>query len=75
MKEEIIDFKHFVQESKIVVIKRIRSHSMYATNPTKPVPDTVIKEIYGVENGVITLVEQIKGKHEPEYTVKEKFIF
>lgn len=75
MKEEIISFEHFVEENKIVIVKRIKSYRMYATSPPRPVPDTVIKEIWGVENGTITLIEQIKGIHEPEYTVKEKFIF
>lgn len=75
MKEEIISFEHFVEENKIVIIKRIKSYRMYATSPPRPVPDHVFKEIWGVQDGILTLLEQIEGKHEHEYTVKEKFIF
>lgn len=75
MKEEIIDFKHFIEENKIVVVKRIKSNRSYLTHPPRPVPDKVWKEVWGVQDGILTLLEQIEGTHEPEHTVKEKFIF
>lgn len=74
-KTEIIDVQHLESENQIVIIKRIKSNRSYLTHPPRPVPDQVWKEIWGVEDGILTLLEKIKGIHEPEHTVKEKFIF
>lgn len=73
--EEIIDIKHFEEENKLVIIKRIKSNRSYLTHPPRPVPDKVWKEIWGVRAGILTLLEQIQGIHEPEHTVKEKIVF
>lgn len=72
---EIIDVQHFVEDNKLVVIKRIKSNRSYMTYPPRPVPDKVWKEIWGVPYGILTLLEQVEGTHEPEHIVKEKFIF
>lgn len=73
--EEIISVQHFVEENKLVIVKRIKSNRMYLTSPPRPAPDKVWKEIWGVKYGILTLLEQINGQHEPEYTVEESFIF
>lgn len=72
---EIIDVQHFVEENKLVVIKRIKSNRTYMTYPPHPVPDKVWKEVWGVQDGILTILEHVEGTHEPEHTVKEKFIF
>lgn len=74
-KTEIIDVQHLTNENKLVIIKRIKSNRAYLTHPPRPVPDQIWKEIWGVKDGVLTILEQIKGTHEPEHTVTEKFIF
>lgn len=52
-------FKHIKENNKIEVVFREPSNSMYACNPPRPVPDKVWKEIYSVEDGVITKTQTI----------------
>lgn len=63
--------------NQIEVIKREPSNSMYACNPPRPVPDTVWKEVYGIVDGKIQLIDTIQGKHIPAEAIHkpEEFIF
>jgi hypothetical protein len=63
------------ENNTIEVVKRQPSNCMYACSPPKPVPDRVYKEIYGVVDGQIQLIETVEGKHEPSHQVNEKLIF
>lgn len=38
-------------------------------------PDRVWKEIYGLKDGRMTLLEVVQGKHQQAYHVEESFIF
>ena len=38
-------------------------------------PDRVWKEIYGLKDGRMTLLEVVQGKHRQAYRVEEEFIF
>jgi hypothetical protein len=55
------------------VIKRQSPDFVYG-NGLVP-PDAVWKEIYGVADGKITLIEKIQGKHIPAEKVPEQIIF
>lgn len=72
--EEIVSFQ-LTEEGKIEVIKRVRSNSMYACNPPKPVPDRVWKEIYSAQDGVIKLEKKIEGTHNPSHVIRESLTF
>lgn len=63
------------EENKIEVVFRKSSGAMYASNPPRPVPDTVWKEVYGVVGGKITLLEKVDGKHIPGEYVEESIKF
>jgi len=38
-------------------------------------PDKIVKEIYGVRNGTITLINSVEGQHTPGRWVKETVTF
>ncbi len=57
-----------------VVIKQ-PSNAMYACYPARPVPDVVWKDVYGVVDGMVALVDVIKGKHTPACSVSEQIEF
>jgi len=61
---------------RIEIIKRYKSNSTYACSPPMKVPDTVIKEIYGIDKkGKIALLDTITGKHTPQQTTPESIDF
>ena len=68
-------FKHIKESNKIEVVFRESSNAMYACNPPRPVPDKVWKEVYSVEDGVITKTQTIEGKHEPANYINENISF
>lgn len=63
------------ESGTLEVIRQYPSNSSYMTNPPMPVPDRVEKEIYGVVDGKIVLIETKTGKHTPAYMVKETVTF
>lgn len=73
--DKIDSFKFNEENNTIEIVKRLTSGTMYASNPPQPVPDTIWKEIYGVENGKIKLIEKITGKHIPASYNHEKITF
>lgn len=60
-------------DGKIEVIRRIKSNSVYGNGT--PVPDGIYKDIYGVKDGELFLLETIKGKHIPTKVIHESFEF
>lgn len=73
--EIIVSFKTIEENNTIEVVKRIPSNIMYACNPPRPSPDTVYKEIYGIVDGRIMLINKIFGKHIPESYNCEQILF
>ena len=71
--EEIINV--VVTDEQIEVTIRVRSGSMYACYPPRPVPDTIYKDIYVVNSGKFVFDKRIEGKHVPEHIVGEQFDF
>ena len=63
------------EQGELEVIKQYASNSMYTCNPPRPVPDTVVKEVYHVEDGKIVYKETIQGKHTPSSVVPETIEF
>lgn len=55
------------------IVRRYPSNMAYGNGT--PVPDRVEKEVYGVVDGKIALIQTVQGKHEPAYCVEEKFSF
>lgn len=47
------------------------SYPSYSSNP----PAKVWKEVYGLKDGRMTLLEVINGKHNPAYSVPESYEF
>lgn len=64
-------------DNTIEVIKRQPSIGMLACNPPRPSPDAVWKEIYGVVDGKIQLIKEVRGTHVPAETIfkSEEFLF
>jgi hypothetical protein len=76
--KEIIGFK--VCETTVAVSYRQRSNStytvaIYRTDGNYSVPDRIWKEIYGLKDGRMTLLEVIQGRHVASYQVPESFEF
>lgn len=63
------------QNNTIEVVKRQQSNRMFASNPPRPVPDFVWKEVYGVVDGKITIVKRQEGKHIPASMNSEQIVF
>lgn len=75
---KIISLTLIEENNTIEVITRIPSNSMLLSNPPKPSPDEVYKEIYGIidkETGKIGLINRIKGEHTPARTIDEQIKF
>lgn len=72
---ETIESFNFTDESTFEVVYRQPSNIVYHTNPPQSTPDRVWKEVYGVVNGKITLLETIQGEHTPSYVVDETITF
>lgn len=73
--EQIIRFYLNEDNNTIEIVKMIPSNAMYACNPPRPVPNTVFKEIYGIKDNKIQLIEKINGNHIPASYHEEQFIF
>lgn len=61
------------ETGNLEIVRRYPSNMTYGSG--KPVPDRLVKEVYGVVDGQITLIETVIGKHEPAYVVPEKITF
>lgn len=73
---EVLTFKFLPQINSIEVIFREPSNMILTSNPPKPAPDKVWKEIYTVNGfGQIILSETIHGKHIPQSVNVERFEF
>lgn len=73
--EQIIRFYLNNDNNTIEIVKRIQNNMVYCSNPPQKAPDTVFKEIYGIKDNKIQLIETINGKHIPTSFQEEQFIF
>jgi hypothetical protein len=71
----VIQSVTLTDEGTLEVVKRYPSHSMFACNPPKPVPDRVVKEIYTGHGFRVRLCRTVEGKHIPASRVSEKIEF
>jgi hypothetical protein len=58
---------------RLNIVRKYPSNMTYGNG--QPVPDRVEKEVYGVVDGKIVLIETKTGKHTPAYMVKETVTF
>ncbi len=72
---ETIESFNLTDESTFEVVYRQPSNMVYPTNPPQSAPDKVWKEVYGVVDGKITLLETIQGQHTPASVVEETITF
>jgi hypothetical protein len=72
---KVESFRHFEETNTIEVVFRESSDIFFTTNPPRPAPDRVWKEVYSVVDGVITLTETIEGTHTPSHYVEESITF
>lgn len=72
---KIISYK-LTDENTLEIVVKEPSNMMYDCNPPRPVPDYVYKLVYGLNaEGKITLLRNVKGEHQPAYTVAERIEF
>ena len=64
-----------ILRDKVEVVYREPSHQMLLCNPPRPAGDHVWKEIWGIVNGELHLLETIRGTHEPAYYTEERITF
>lgn len=69
----VVDFKFNKKKEKIEVV--FRQHSNVSLLNGKQSPDKVWKEIYGIKDGKLQLLDTIEGKHNPGYYVEETIQF
>jgi len=74
-KHKVVSFTHRKEANKIEIVFREPSTTMFRTNPPQQAPDRVWKEVYGVEDGVITLIQTIEGKVAPPQNTPETISF
>ena len=72
---ETIESINFTDESTFEVVYRQPLNTLNLTNPPQSAPDKVWKEVYGVVDGKIALLETIQGQHTPSYVVNETITF
>ena len=64
-----------LKNGKLYVVFQSPSDRMLLCNPPRPAPDNVWRDEYAVVDGEIKLVDTVKGKYTPSYTVQEKIEF
>jgi len=74
-KGKVVSFTRIKEANRIEVVFREPSTTMFFTDPPQQVPDRVWKEVYGVEDGVITLIQTIEGKVVPPQNTPETISF
>lgn len=69
----IIQSVQLTNENTIEVIRRVKPTFIYSNGC--PPPDSIYKDIYGVVDGKLTLIETKVGKHIPQHIVPESIEF
>ncbi len=65
-----------IKETTIVIAYREKPNFTYAVNYINSSPaDRIWKEVYGLKDGKMTLLEVIHGKHTPAHNVEETLEF
>ena len=75
IKHKVVSFTHIKEANKIEVVFREPSNRVFFSDPEVKVPDRAWKEVYGVEDGVITLIQTIEGKVVPPQNTPETISF
>lgn len=77
IEDAVIESVLLTTDNTIEVVVRYPSNEVLDSHPPKHVPDQYVKQIYGVVDGKIELVKQIKGKYKQvtEEVVKDKLVF
>lgn len=75
MEAEIKEFDFNFEEQTITVVWHMSLGNTIVMYSPEECPDTVWKEIYGVEDGKLTLLKTIQGKHVKQQVIKEHYIF
>ena len=73
--EQILRFDFCEASQTITVIKRLPSMGILASNPPRPQPDTIWREVYGIKDGQLQLLKSEQGEHIPAHQVAEQFNF
>lgn len=73
---DVILFTFNEEKQQIEVVFKKKAELLYkdSTN-SEIIPDRVWKEIYGVVEGKLALIETIDGKHTPGYYTPETIVF
>lgn len=62
-------------ENTLEVVRRVKPDFTYAVYHNSTPPDSIYKDIYGVVDGKLTLIEIKVGKHTPQHVVPESIEF
>ena len=68
-------FRFNQQKNEIEVVFRQPSNMTLTSNPSKPAPDKVWKEVYGIVDGKLKMLRKIMGTHTPQRFEPEQFKF
>lgn len=72
---QVVSFLFDEKQQIIEVVFRQPSNMIHPSNPPKPVPDTIWREVYGVVDGRIEIIRKDKGRHVPAHHVNESISF
>jgi hypothetical protein len=75
MEAEVVEFDFNVEKQTITVVWKMPFSPVLMLHCPNGCPDTVWKEIYGVEDGKLTLLKTIQGSHIPQHVVPETYKF
>jgi len=64
-----------IRETTIAIAYREKPNFTYAVNYASTPADRIWKEVYGLKDGKMTLLEVIHGKHTPSHNVQETLEF
>lgn len=68
-----VESVQLTEDGNIEVVRRIPSNAILTVMPSIPAPDSLIKEIYGVLDGKIVLIETKQGTVKPAQYIAETY--
>lgn len=75
IEQQVISFEFFEDRQQIEVVRKKPHNSILAVYCPNGCPDTIWKEIYGIVEGKLVLIERINGTHIPAHFVQEQYKF
>ena len=72
---DIVGYVFDEEGQTLTITFREKSNIILTSYPSQPAPDRVWKEVYGVVEGKLVKIKEIKGTHIPSHTIKEQFVF